>query len=48
MVILFIVFFAIIVPKLFNFVNAWIAFGAFIGGVIGIYYYIKHLINKHL
>jgi hypothetical protein len=43
-----IVFFALVVPKIFNFFNAWVAFGAAIAGIIGIYYYIKHLINKHL
>jgi hypothetical protein len=46
--ILAIFFFAVIVPKIFNLVNAWLAFGVAIAGIVGIYYYIKHQIEKHL
>jgi len=45
---LVIIFFAVIVPKIFNLVNAWLAFGVAIAGIIGIYYYAKHQIKKHL
>jgi hypothetical protein len=44
--ILVVIFFAIILPKIFNFFNAWVAFGEDIAGVIGIYYYISPKIKK--